>query len=142
MYICLGVILSLSLLQFSRFRCSKCGRRWPSNWVTVVFHMHLIGRQGVVKVRCCRQNCKKCASAPMQQPKIPSENIEILMDNLVKKIRIKCYGERLDEGSKPHQNFKVKSPHEPGHCEACQLRICEINAASNNPSTYTFSFKK
>uniref|UniRef100_A0A671Z4J7 Receptor-transporting protein 3-like n=1 Tax=Sparus aurata TaxID=8175 RepID=A0A671Z4J7_SPAAU len=115
----------------ARFRCSKCGRSWPSNRVMVVFHMRLTGRQGVVKVRRFRQNCKKCASAPMQKPKILPENIDILMDNLVKKIRIKCYGERLDGVFRPPQNLDVKSPHEPAHCEACKLGICERNAASN-----------
>lgn len=93
--------------------------------------MRLTGRQGVVKVRRFRQNCKKCASAPMEKPEIPPENISILMDNLVKKIRIKCYGERLDGVFRPPQNLDVKSPHEPAHCEACKLGICERNAASN-----------
>ncbi|XP_036971586.1 receptor-transporting protein 3-like [Acanthopagrus latus] len=117
------------------FRCRKCGRSWPSNRVMVVFHMCLIGREGVVKVRRFRQNCKKCPSAPMEKPKILPENIDILMDNLVKKIRIKCYGERLDGGFRPPQNLEVRSPHEPAHCEACQLGICERNTATNNPST-------
>ena len=97
--------------------------------------MHLISGQGVVKVRRIRQNCKKCASAPMEKPEISPENISILMDNLVKKIRIKCYGENLDGVFRPPQNLEVNSPHEPAHCEACKLGICERNAAPHNPST-------
>lgn len=128
-------VFNLSLLQLARFRCSKCGRSWPSNRVMVVFHMHLISGQGVVKVRRIRQNCKKCASAPMEKPEISPENISILMDNLVKKIRIKCYGENLDGVFRPPQNLEVNSPHEPAHCEACKLGICERNAAPHNPST-------
>ncbi|KAM8745633.1 receptor-transporting protein 3-like [Acanthopagrus schlegelii] len=124
----------------ARFRCRKCGRSWPSNRVMVVFHMRLIGREGVVKVRRFRQNCKNCPSAPMENPEILPENIDILMDNLVKKIRIKCYGERLDGGFRPPQNLEVNSPHEPAHCEACQLGICERNTATNNPSTFKYFF--
>ena len=55
--------------------------------------MRLIRREDVVKV-----SCKKCPSAPMKKPEILPKNIDILMDNLVKKIRIKCYGERLGGG--------------------------------------------
>ncbi|XP_049911736.1 receptor-transporting protein 3-like [Epinephelus moara] len=108
----------------ARFKCSKCRREWPSNRVMVVFHMRLTYGQGVVKVRPFRQNCKMCSEAPMERPSITSENINILMENLVEKIRIKCYHEDL---GKPHKKFlglDVKSPHEPAHCEGCIQGIC------------------
>ncbi|XP_073333282.1 receptor-transporting protein 3-like [Pagrus major] len=124
----------------ARFKCTKCGRSWPSNRVMVVFHMHLICGQGVVKVRRFRQDCKKCTAAPMEKPEITPENIDILMENLVKKIRIKCYHEDLDSGSRRPVNLDVKSPHEPSHCEACKLGICQRDEATNNPATFKFFF--
>nr|XP_046248670.1 receptor-transporting protein 3-like [Scatophagus argus] len=108
----------------ARFRCSACGRSWPSNRVMVVFHMRLTYGQGTVKVRRFRQNCKNCQAAPMENPSISSDNINILMENLVKKIRIKCYHEQLEKADRPFVNLDVKSPHEPAHCEACMAGIC------------------
>ncbi|KAL7396348.1 hypothetical protein ABVT39_004581 [Epinephelus coioides] len=108
----------------ARFKCSKCRREWPSNRVMVVFHMRLTYGQGVVKVRPFRQNCKMCSEAPMERPSITSENISILMENLVEKIRIKCYHEDLGKPYKKFLGLDVKSPHEPAHCEGCIQGIC------------------
>ncbi|XP_070817476.1 receptor-transporting protein 3 [Chaetodon trifascialis] len=108
----------------ARFKCTMCGRSWPSNRVMVVFHMRLVYGKGLIKVRRFRQNCKNCTSAPMEEPSISSENIDILLENLVDKIRIKCYHEDLGRGNRPFVNLDVKSPHEPGHCEACRYGIC------------------
>ncbi|XP_073333283.1 receptor-transporting protein 3-like [Pagrus major] len=116
------------------FKCTKCGRSWPSNRVMVVFHMRLECGQGVVKVRRFRQNCKRCTSAPMEKPEIDHDDINILMENLVKKIRIKCYHEDLHSGSWSSVNVDVRGPHEPDHCEACMFGICQRDEATNNPS--------
>ncbi|XP_074490641.1 receptor-transporting protein 3-like [Sebastes fasciatus] len=111
----------------ARFKCTKCGRSWPSNRVMVVFHMRLMDGNGVVKVRAFRQNCKMCSDAPMEKPSITSENIDILLENLVEKIRIKCYHEDLGKPHRPFVSLDVKSPHEPAHCEACLAGICTQN---------------
>ncbi|XP_070765255.1 receptor-transporting protein 2-like [Enoplosus armatus] len=108
----------------ARFNCTKCGRGWPSNRVMVVFHMCLTRGVGIVKVRRFRQNCKMCDEAPMETASISSENIGILLENLVEKIRIKCYHENLGTGNRHFVSLDVKSPHEPEHCEACKLGIC------------------
>ncbi|XP_061593157.1 receptor-transporting protein 2-like [Cololabis saira] len=108
----------------ARFRCSKCKRSWPSNRVMVLFHMRLFDGQGTVKVRPFRQNCKRCAEAPMEKPEVDAENIEIIMENLVEKIRIKCYHENLGQKNRKPRSFDVKSPHEPAHCEGCKQGIC------------------
>lgn len=89
--------------------------------------MTLNYKQGIVKVRRFRQNCKMCTEAPMGEPSITTENIEVLLDNLVKKIRIKCYNEPEDKHYRPHIALDVKSPHEPEHCEACKAGICNRN---------------
>ncbi|CAK6958172.1 receptor-transporting protein 3-like [Scomber scombrus] len=111
----------------ARFKCTKCGRSWASNRVMVVFHMRLMDGQGVVKARRFRQNCKKCIAAPMEEPEIDSDNINILLEKLVEKIRIKCYHEDLGTSSRPFRSFDVNSPHEPAHCEACIRGICTNN---------------
>ncbi|XP_075944236.1 receptor-transporting protein 3-like [Anarhichas minor] len=108
----------------ARFKCSGCGRSWPSNRVMVVFHMRLSNGQGVVKVRPLRQNCKTCSDAPMERPSITPENIDILLEKLVEKIRIKCYHENLGNVNRPFVSVDVKSPHEPEHCEGCMQGIC------------------
>lgn len=90
----------------------------------MIFHMSLVNGQGQVKVRRFRQNCKRCTSAPMVDPDIDAQNIAVLMKNLVKKIRIKCYGESLDQGTFNREKLEVKSPHEPDHCEGCLAGIC------------------
>uniref|UniRef100_A0A8C6S5N8 3CxxC-type domain-containing protein n=1 Tax=Neogobius melanostomus TaxID=47308 RepID=A0A8C6S5N8_9GOBI len=103
-----------------RFRCSRCKRPWPSNRVMVVFHMRLNNttHQGTIKVRRMRQNCKKCSDAPMETPVIDPDNIDILMESLLKNIRKKFYHE--DFGApRPYVGVDVNSPHEPSHCEAC-----------------------
>ncbi|XP_062280224.1 receptor-transporting protein 3-like [Scomber scombrus] len=106
------------------FTCAQCGRCWPSNRVMVFFHMRLMDRQGIVKVRPFRQNCKKCNNAPMEEPSIASNNISILLKNLVKKIRIKCYNERPENDNRYFVRYDVRSHHEPDHCEACIEGVC------------------
>ncbi|XP_034439585.1 receptor-transporting protein 3-like [Hippoglossus hippoglossus] len=96
----------------ARFWCSQCPRGWPSNRVTVVFHMCLKDSTGTVKVMRFGQKCQNCSNAPMVDPIVEPENITILMKNLVTKIRIKCYEEDLDD-------LEVNSPHDPPNCDAC-----------------------
>uniref|UniRef100_A0A8C6SAV7 3CxxC-type domain-containing protein n=1 Tax=Neogobius melanostomus TaxID=47308 RepID=A0A8C6SAV7_9GOBI len=110
---------------FGRFRCSRCNRTWPSNLVKVVFHMRLNNRthQGTIKVRRMRQNCKKCISAPMETPVIDSENLDILMESLLKNIRKKFYNEDFGPVSRRHVGVDVKSPHEPVTVRAAWLEF-------------------
>ncbi|KAM7409555.1 hypothetical protein PAMA_001167 [Pampus argenteus] len=108
----------------ARFKCTKCRRSWPSNRVKVFFHMRLMNGQGFVKVRPFRQNCKKCNDGPMEDPSIDANNIGILLKNLVKKIRVKCYNEKSDQENRYFQPHDVNSPHEPSHCEACIKGVC------------------
>nr|BAM36381.1 receptor-transporting protein 3 [Oplegnathus fasciatus] len=107
-----------------RFKCTECGRGWSSNRAMVVFHMRLIRGEGIVKVRPLRQKCKMCNEAPMEKPSITSENIGILLENLVEKIRIKCYHENLGRKIRHFRSLDLNNPHEPAHCEACMQGIC------------------
>ncbi|XP_034534710.1 receptor-transporting protein 3-like isoform X2 [Notolabrus celidotus] len=112
-------------------RCSRCGRTWPSNQVTVVFYMRLSYGRGKVKVRRFHQNCKKCNEAPWEKPSISNENIHILLENLVKKIKkIYCERNRVTIDQSPRR-LEVRSPHEPDHCEACFHHICTQETSVN-----------
>ncbi|XP_068599608.1 receptor-transporting protein 2-like [Brachionichthys hirsutus] len=106
------------------FRCSQCQRSFPSNHVIVLFHMRLANGQGTVKVRRFKQNCKICKAAPMESPSVDDDNIGILLENLVEKIRVKCYHEPPKTGGRQFVNIPVQNPHEPSHCEGCIAGIC------------------
>ncbi|KAK7889366.1 hypothetical protein WMY93_024926 [Mugilogobius chulae] len=110
----------------ARFRCSLCRRTWPSNKVIVLFHFYLDNNthEGIVKVRPYRQNCKICTDAPMEEPSFEMHYIEILMENLVKNIRKKCYRDVFDEQPRDYAGVDVDSPHEPEHCEGCIHGVC------------------
>uniref|UniRef100_A0A672HYQ2 3CxxC-type domain-containing protein n=1 Tax=Salarias fasciatus TaxID=181472 RepID=A0A672HYQ2_SALFA len=93
------------------FRCTECGRIWPSNQVKVIFHTRLSGT----------------TDAPMVNPNIEQNNIKILMENLEKKIKIKCYHEKTGQKRRYFERYDVESPHEPSHCEGCIRGICNKN---------------
>ncbi|MBN3277843.1 RTP3 protein, partial [Polyodon spathula] len=120
---------------FARFHCSQCRHTWASAQVPVMFHMKLDASQGsgIVKVRCCKQECKKCPTPILEQPQISSDNITVLMDKLMLKIRKKCYKENVEENA---TGFiiagKLDGPHESRHCEGCQLGICSRRGDSNS----------
>ncbi|XP_050820797.1 receptor-transporting protein 3-like [Gopherus flavomarginatus] len=85
------------ILQGGRFQCSCCIRRWPLIQVLIFFHVHLdrSQRQGQVKMRVCGQKCVKCHGAKFETPMFSQENIGRILDNLVLKIREKCYRESI-----------------------------------------------
>ncbi|XP_035625788.1 receptor-transporting protein 2-like [Oncorhynchus keta] len=111
---------------FGRFKCSKCNRSWSSGRVNVVFHMHLSSGQGMVKVRCLRQECRQCDGALMEEASFDEEKLEVLLEKLMEKIRVKCYRENL--GKRNRRDFDDEDdegpPHESAHCEACSMGLC------------------
>ncbi|KAJ7993462.1 hypothetical protein DPEC_G00272680 [Dallia pectoralis] len=112
---------------FARFMCSMCRRTWPSKRVLVVFHMRRWPEEnkGVVKVRRFRQECKRCSTRAMEEPRFSAENIEVLLEKLVVKILVKCYSKDAGEKNTPfHLDGRIDGPHEAAHCEACKLGIC------------------
>lgn len=111
--------------SFSRFKCSGCSRIWPSNNVTVAFHMHLIDKKGTVKMKFFRQSCTICTNPSMETPSFSSENINILMEKLVEHITVKCYGQVVNFGSGRPAKLAVRNNHEPEHCEACKAGVCK-----------------
>lgn len=113
--------------SFARFRCSLCKRGWVSKRVQVVFHFNLNAakREGTIKLRRFKQKCRRCNEARMEDPNFAVENIDVLIERLVEKIRMRCYSENLGENNRPSVfSGRVNGPHESQHCEACQSGIC------------------
>ncbi|KAI4901561.1 hypothetical protein NFI96_011367 [Prochilodus magdalenae] len=119
--------------SYAQFRCSLCRRSWPSKRVQVLFHFFLDSslHHGTVKVKCFKQKCRRCAEAKMEEPRFTVENIDVMVEKLIEKIRIRCYGEEPEESNRNLRfTGRVDGPHERMHCEACIMGVC-----SQNPST-------
>lgn len=86
--------------------------------------MRLLQRQGTVRVRWFRQKCRQCQGAPMERAHFDSENVDIIMEKLMEKMRIKCYNEDVGERDRPFRKDDVEGPHEASHCEACIQGFC------------------
>ncbi|XP_066458380.1 receptor-transporting protein 3-like [Eleutherodactylus coqui] len=114
---------------FGRFQCSGCKRWWNSAEVHVLFFMTLNKplRQGTVKMRIFRQECKRCSFPKLEKPEISHENIIRITKNLVNRILQVFYGEmKLKQNLKPEVYSKdMEGPHDKEHCEACKLQICK-----------------
>ncbi|XP_043078451.1 receptor-transporting protein 3 [Puntigrus tetrazona] len=113
--------------SFAEFKCSLCRRTWGSSRVQVVFHFQLNSesRQGTIKLRCYKQECRTCSDAEWEDPNFSVENTDVLVEKLVKNIRRKCYQEHMGEWRIPSvMDGRHNGPHESAHCEACQLGIC------------------
>uniref|UniRef100_A0A8B9T7H0 3CxxC-type domain-containing protein n=1 Tax=Anas platyrhynchos TaxID=8839 RepID=A0A8B9T7H0_ANAPL len=85
-----------------RFQCSQCLHKWSSAKVHILFHM----RRGKVRMRIFRQSCRRCSSAPLEEPSFSQENMERILHNLVLQILKDFY------------NVPVS------HCEGCRLGAC------------------
>ncbi|XP_073699916.1 receptor-transporting protein 4-like [Garra rufa] len=113
--------------SYADFKCSLCRRTWGSSRVQVVFNFHLNKptRQGTIKLRCYKQECRTCNEAQWEDPDFSVFNTDKLVEKLVKNIRKKCYGEYPDEENRSSMfNDRLTGPHESAHCEACRLGIC------------------
>ncbi|KAG7327410.1 hypothetical protein KOW79_009016 [Hemibagrus wyckioides] len=110
--------------SFAEFRCSGCGHRWASKRVMVVFHYSRDAAS--VKARRCKQECRRCNGARNEMPTFSHENIDVMVEKLIEKIKIRCYGENTGKSNRASRFFgNIKGPHENAHCEACQLGICQ-----------------
>ncbi|XP_076135324.1 receptor-transporting protein 3-like [Alosa pseudoharengus] len=111
---------------FAKFRCSACNRTWGSSRVLVVFEFHYQrgAKSGTVKARRFRQECKTCEETEMEEPQFDSENIGVMLEKLVEKIRIRCYKEKTGNRKRFRPLDWSEGPHESSHCEACKKGVC------------------
>uniref|UniRef100_A0A452IWU7 3CxxC-type domain-containing protein n=1 Tax=Gopherus agassizii TaxID=38772 RepID=A0A452IWU7_9SAUR len=108
------------LQQHAFARVDSC--RKPFAQVNILFHVHLDRkqRQGQVKMKIFRQECKKCLVPKLELPEFSQENVERVLENLMLKIRGKCYREAIN----PHDLSKIiveaqtMGPHDSSHCDA------------------------
>uniref|UniRef100_A0A671RD47 Receptor-transporting protein 4-like n=1 Tax=Sinocyclocheilus anshuiensis TaxID=1608454 RepID=A0A671RD47_9TELE len=122
--------------SFAEFRCSLCRRTWGSSRVQVLFHFHLntASRQGTIKLRFYKQECKTCSEPQWEDADFSVNNTDVLVERLVKKIRMRCYGEDLGEANRSSVfDGRFNGPHESAHCEACRLGICSQCTNSLQP---------
>ncbi|KAG9266895.1 receptor-transporting protein 3-like [Astyanax mexicanus] len=113
---------------FADFDCSMCSHRWSSGRVQVVFHFTLNSslHRGTVKVRRFRQECRDCGEEQMEEPSFSSQNIDVMLEKLMKKIKIRFYGENPPDSKRDfYFDGRIEGPHESDHCEACKSGICQ-----------------
>lgn len=130
---------------FARFKCSGCTRWWNSAEVHVLFFMNLNRKlkQGTIKMKIFRQECKKCSFPKWEMPEISHENIVRITTNLVNRILQVFYGKKkAKQDLKPEvYSQSMEGPHDKEHCEACKLMICEWQTvATKKPPAVTNSF--
>ncbi|XP_024058152.1 receptor-transporting protein 3-like [Terrapene carolina triunguis] len=127
---------------FARFQCSQCWHTWHSAQVNILFHMHLDRKQrrGQVKMKIFRQECKKCLVPKLELPEFSQENVERVLENLMLKIRGKCYREAINphDLSKIIVEAQIMGPHDSSHCEACRLGICCLKYEAQAPASTFF----
>lgn len=88
----------------------------------ILFHM----RRGKVRMRIFRQSCRRCPSAPLEEPGFSQENIERILHNLVLQILKDFYKVPVQ----PSELLEVvvdtvpAGPHDSSHCEGCRLGVC------------------
>ncbi|XP_062413001.1 receptor-transporting protein 3-like isoform X2 [Sardina pilchardus] len=110
---------------FAKFSCSSCDRTWGSSRVLVVFQFHYErgAKRGTVRARRFRQECKTCEETEMEEPLFDSENIGVMLEKLVERIRFRCYKEKINlKRSRPLD--WTEGPHESDLCEACKRGFC------------------
>ncbi|XP_069830532.1 receptor-transporting protein 3-like [Dendropsophus ebraccatus] len=126
---------------FGRFCCSGCKRWWNSAEVHVLFFMNLNRslKQGTVKMRVFKQECKKCSFPKMEKPEISDENITRITKNLVNHILQVFYGQKkVTQDWRPEvYSNDMDGPHDREHCEACRMGICKWIVTTKNPPTVT-----
>ncbi|KAM9461583.1 receptor-transporting protein 3-like [Clarias gariepinus] len=114
--------------SFAQFYCTGCGHSWSSKRVMVVFHFSrdAASGRGTVKMRRCKQECRRCTAPRKENPRYGQENIDVILEKLIEKIKFRCYGENVGQSNRSSRfTGKVTGPHESAHCEACQLGICQ-----------------
>ncbi|XP_075058427.1 receptor-transporting protein 3-like [Mixophyes fleayi] len=114
--------------SYGKFRCSRCRRSWKSAEIHVLFLMNLnkVLRQGTVRMRIFKQECKKCIFPVMEKAEISHENIKRIIINLANRIQQVFYGQReRSQNLKPEvYGSDMEGPHDKEHCEGCKLQIC------------------
>ncbi|TSK53808.1 Receptor-transporting protein 2 [Bagarius yarrelli] len=83
-------------------------------------------KSGSVMVRRFKQECRRCNARRLENPSFSNENIDVMVEKLIEKIKCRCYGLNVGQSNRSSRfDSKVNGPHERAHCEACKLGICQ-----------------
>ncbi|XP_067322441.1 receptor-transporting protein 4-like [Anolis sagrei] len=106
------------------FTCSQCFRHWSSHRVFILFHLHWkpYTRQGRVQMRFCGQQCLVCHSK-YEEPEFTEEAVMKVVNQLIRSIRKKCYGEPIHDTELVEVDTHRTGPHKLEYCEAYHLGI-------------------
>ncbi|XP_073445545.1 receptor-transporting protein 3-like [Dendrobates tinctorius] len=119
---------------FASFQCSRCGRRWYSAQVHILFLIRRNAKSwcGTVHMRIFRQRCRQCNGLTFEMPKISQENSKRLIINLVSKIQSTIYQWKPRRPPLEPEVYSddVEGPHEKKYCKACKMKVCPRKAVS------------
>ncbi|XP_056419193.1 receptor-transporting protein 3-like [Hyla sarda] len=112
--------------KFACFTCSKCSHFWNSSRVSLIFHYSLgKTKTGTVLLRPFGQMCRQCDYDNFINPKFKEENVKVILENLILKIRKNCYREKIDSDIQDRKYPKIRTkPHEKDLCEDCIEGVC------------------
>ncbi|XP_078523120.1 receptor-transporting protein 3-like [Lissotriton helveticus] len=134
-------LVNCSTFSIRTFCCSWCGHSWDSIRVSIIYQTKLEKkrRQGTVKMKILRQKCNHCCAGIYEDPEFTVENINVILNNLLIRIRESCYGEDVDDDELQliAAYGSLDGPHQPENCEACQLGICARNPGGKRSSRKT-----
>ncbi|XP_073529211.1 receptor-transporting protein 3-like [Phyllobates terribilis] len=117
---------------FASFQCSRCGRRWNSVQVHVLFLIQWSAKSrcGTVNMKIFRQRCRRCNISTFEKPDISNENSKRVIMNLVSKIQCKIHKWKHARPPLEPEVYSdhIEGPHEKKYCEACKMKVCPWNA--------------
>ncbi|OCT80650.1 receptor-transporting protein 3 [Xenopus laevis] len=119
---------------FGKYKCPDCPNSWKSIHSVIEFYIQLTNRQGRVMMNPLGQQCKNCIDQYVK-PKMPNRIITIIVQNLIKTIRKKCYGEYVPQLDPADDGQSGHGPHIKKLCQACHLGICKANVFISHQSS-------
>ncbi|XP_075427134.1 receptor-transporting protein 4-like [Ascaphus truei] len=82
-------------------------------------------------MRVLGQRCSSCDRQSFEEPEIPMNVGNKILDNLTRHIQNVCYGEgNVPRPQDVHDGHEMHGPHLSSHCEACKMGICSFNKPS------------
>ncbi|XP_073445555.1 receptor-transporting protein 3-like [Dendrobates tinctorius] len=131
---------------FASFQCSRCGRRWNSAQVHILFLIRWNAKswRGTVHMKIFRQRCRRCNISTFEMPEISQENSKRLIINLVSKIQSMIYQWKPRRPPLEPEVYSddVEGPHEKKYCEACKMKMCPWNAVSEDKTAIAMPTSK
>lgn len=95
-------------------------------------------------MRLFAQRCQKCSGAQFEKPEFSIESAMRILNNLVYRIRERCYGNGIRKFSEIPviPELPLEGSHDMANCEACILGFCVLSLQNcmTKPSNSPFSY--